>query len=267
MEPVHAKARPLASTGFSTTMNTDPIPDSGFPPAPSAPLDYGTDWTIREALGNGFDGLRRHAKVLLPAALITTGLGQGVSWALAAAAGQFEGPTHHALMFSHHGSSILISALLTAGFIRIALDTARGRTPTLRSFISSAGSVLGLISVYFLMGAAIYIGSLALVIPGLMLCVGLSLAPLSVVDRGLGPIEAMRESWHLLEGSKMKLFGFSLLMSLIALPVLLPLSLMSALNPSWVVTLALIPPVALLSAVAGVSQAWIYLRLLGFAPR
>ena len=267
MEPVHAKGRPLASTGFHTTMNTDATPNTGFPPPPSAPLDYGTDWTIREALGNGLDGLRRHAKVLLAGALITTGLGQGVSWGLSTAAGQFEGPAHQALMFSHAGSSVLLSALLTAGFIRITLDTARGRTPSLRSFVSSAGSMLGLISVYLLMGVAIYLGSLLLLIPGLMLCVGLSLAPLSVVDRGLGPIEAMQESWHLLDGSKMKLFGLSMLLTLIAAAVLLPLSLLSVLTPSWIVTLAMVVPVTVLSAFAGVTQAWIYLRLLGFAPR
>ena len=108
------------------------------------------DWTIREALRSGVDGLRRHWKVLLPASLLVTCLGEGVSWALTSAGELLGGTSQHALQFANGGFAVLLSLLLTAGFIRITLDTARGRTPSLRSFVSSAGSVLGLLAVYLL---------------------------------------------------------------------------------------------------------------------
>ena len=42
-------------------------------------------WEIKEALGNGIEGLRRHWKVLLPATFIVSFLGEGLSWALTSA--------------------------------------------------------------------------------------------------------------------------------------------------------------------------------------
>ncbi len=61
-----------------------------------------------------------------------------------------------------------------------------------------------------LLGIIVFLGLLLLVVPGIIAAVGLGFAPYLVVDRGKGPIEALKESWRLTEGHKGQLFLLAL---------------------------------------------------------
>ncbi len=59
----------------------------------------------------------------------------------------------------------------------------------------------------------IFVGLLLLVVPGIIASLGLGFTPYVVVDRGLGPVESLKESWRITNGNKWRilLFGLALL--------------------------------------------------------
>jgi uncharacterized membrane protein len=61
------------------------------------------------------------------------------------------------------------------------------------------------------MGMGIVLGTLLLIVPGVILAFGWSMAPFYVIDAGLGPMSALRMSWGATKGQKGKLFGLAML--------------------------------------------------------
>ena len=55
---------------------------------------------------------------------------------------------------------------------------------------------------HILTGIVVGLGFLAFVVPGVILALGLAFVPYMVVERGLGPIDAMKESWRVTKGYK-----------------------------------------------------------------
>jgi hypothetical protein len=74
-----------------------------------------------------------------------------------------------------------------------------------------------------LVSLAVVIGMLLLIIPGIILGLMFMFATYIVIDRGVGPIEAVKESSRITKGYKWSLFGFSLLLLLLNLLGLLAL--------------------------------------------
>lgn len=64
-----------------------------------------------------------------------------------------------------------------------------------------------------LSGLAIFIGVLLLVVPGIIAALSLSFATALVVDRALGPIEAMKESKHITKGNRLELLWLFILIA------------------------------------------------------
>lgn len=100
-------------------------------------------------------------------------------------------------------------AELAVGFvmIRVLLGIHDGRRFDLRGPGLFAGFGAYLLSV-ILVGFIVSVGVLLLIIPGVLWALRYGLAPLLVVDEGLRPVEALRESGELTEGLKVELLGF-----------------------------------------------------------
>ena len=62
----------------------------------------------------------------------------------------------------------------------------------------------------FLVGFIVLVGLLLLVVPGVIAILGLMFTSYLIVDRGMGPIEAIKESWRMTKGHKGTLFLFTL---------------------------------------------------------
>jgi uncharacterized membrane protein len=70
----------------------------------------------------------------------------------------------------------------------------------------------------FLVALIIAAGFILFLIPGVIASVGLSFATYLVVDRGAGPMDAIKESWRITKGNKWQLF--LLMLSLVLLNIL-----------------------------------------------
>ena len=59
----------------------------------------------------------------------------------------------------------------------------------------------------------IFFGFLLIIVPGIIAALGLGMVPFTVIDRGAGPIDALKESWRLTKGHKgqLALLGLALL--------------------------------------------------------
>jgi uncharacterized membrane protein len=74
---------------------------------------------------------------------------------------------------------------------------------------------LKFLAVKLLAGAAVVIGVILLIVPGVIFGLMFMFAPYIVVDRGMGPLEAMAESKRITRGHKWALLGFGILMMLL----------------------------------------------------
>jgi hypothetical protein len=128
----------------------------------------------------------------------------------------------------------------------VALALQRGHRPAAMKFLQAYGRGLPLVACYILFGLCCGLVFILLVLPsgfiasgGLLtrvlvgiymviavpfsvwvyayLGIGWMFAPLMVVERGMGPLDAMRASWHLVAGHRWRMLGFLLVLMLVSL--------------------------------------------------
>lgn len=58
----------------------------------------------------------------------------------------------------------------------------------------------------FIVGAIVLLGFVLLIVPGVIAALGLMFSSYLIVDKGQGPIEALKASWHMTKGHKWQLF-------------------------------------------------------------
>jgi uncharacterized membrane protein len=68
-----------------------------------------------------------------------------------------------------------------------------------------------------ILGVVVIVGFVLLIVPGIILALTLQFATYLVVDRGLGPIEALKESARITKGNRWNLFALALAVILISL--------------------------------------------------
>ena len=108
---------------------------------------------------------------------------------------------------------VAIGLVTSIGWTKILLRFVDGERPTHADLYAHHPLLFKYFLVNVLIMLAIAAGFILLIIPGFMAAVRYSMAPFLVVDRGLGPIEAMRKSAEITRGARWRLFvaGFALL--------------------------------------------------------
>lgn len=108
----------------------------------------------------------------------------------------------------------LFTVVISIGITKVMLRIHDGEPGRFGDIFAYLGSwrILG----YYILGAIIYaiitgIGVLLLIIPGIYLGLRLQFYTYLIVDREMGPVEALKKSWEITKGSAWNLFLFGLL--------------------------------------------------------
>lgn len=104
--------------------------------------------------------------------------------------------------------SFVVQSVLEMGAIRIVLNIRAGHKAEFANLISEMSQLLNFILAQILVLVVVMIGTMLLIIPGIIATVGLFFVPYIVIDKKLGPVEAMKESWRLTKGHKWNLLWF-----------------------------------------------------------
>lgn len=176
-----------------------------YPPQFEAETSSGPQpWSIEAVFSLGFAAFKRHAPVLIGTALVGYVLSLVgtlvVTAVVAAVLGDVLGQIVAQLV------SLVLTSFLMVGWIRIWLAAARGGEPTFGMLLSGADRLLPMLGVMFLYYAAVGIGTLAFIVPGIILSVGLYFSMFYVADTNMGAIEALKASWEASSGQRMKMF-------------------------------------------------------------
>ncbi len=153
------------------------------------------------------------------------------------------------------GSGSLLATLITtffnAGVVVFSLKVVRGERPSFGEVFAGMPYYLPLLVASFLSKLLIGAGLLLCVVPGIVLALGFFIVEPVIVDRQLGPIEGLKESWRLTAGYKVDLFVFAVLSGLLIIVGFLLCCL----------------PGILAATLVPLMQAFLYLRLSGEEPR
>jgi uncharacterized membrane protein len=118
-------------------------------------------------------------------------------------------------------ASWVIGIVLGIGITKIALSFCDERKPALGTLFDFWGCFWRYLGAAILYGLICIAGFVLLIVPGVVWSVKFGLWPYFVVDKGLGPIQALKASGKTTMGVKWDLFGFGVLCGLINLAGLL----------------------------------------------
>ncbi len=111
----------------------------------------------------------------------------------------------------------VVSLVVSVGLLKISLGLVDGASVNFDDLYSHCKLVWKFLVVQALVGLIVVVGVILLVIPGIIFGIKLQFAPYFVIDKGMGPIAAIKASWIITGGSVVNLFFFGILIGLIYL--------------------------------------------------
>ncbi len=215
---------PPAKGGGSGSNFGPPGPPFEGPPggyhgaAPGTPFGGGggpggaEPWGIWDSIAFAWDRIKGDPGTIL-GALIVGGL---ISSALNTAGSLIRNvdPNSEALLgayFVLNLLNILVSSFMAGGMMSLSLKVARGERYDFGEIFRGAPFFLSILGANILIGLGVLFGLFLLIVPGVILGLGWMMTVPVIVDRRLGTFDAMKESWHLMEGQKLAVFLWVLL--------------------------------------------------------
>lgn len=187
--------------------------DGGYlPPTAVGALGPPQPWQVGEVCRIGWEVIKREPMLIvaqLIAFLVPNSLGSITG--VAEAVGVLEAGSAPALALQGVFTlvSVFLGWFLQVGMVRMFLAAVREQPAPLSLLFSGADRFLTMFGAMFLTGFAVGIGTLLLIVPGVIAYLGLWLGKFYVVDREQGAIEALQSSWRDTDGNRLDLFVFA----------------------------------------------------------
>jgi len=174
------------------------------------------EFSIKSALGFGWETFKRRPWFFVGATLVI--------FLLYIAAGALTGTIDYALTgdtknYSGVGSILdwLIGTLISMGAVAFYLKAHDNPEQVTLSALWHPHPYWSYLAATVLVGLVIVLGLLLLIVPGIIFGLMFMFTSFIVIDRALGPIDAMKESKRITSGYRWRLLGFVLLLALINL--------------------------------------------------
>ncbi|MGH7298757.1 MAG: YciC family protein, partial [Polyangiaceae bacterium] len=171
-------------------------------------------WAVGEVISLGWERFKQNWVVLVFSYLLVTVILQAASRVTVLILGDATPDLQSPEYWGGIGASTLVTQVFNAyfqpGLIRIWVGAARGQTPSFGTLFTGHDRFLPMLALTFLTSIVVGFGFLLLIVPGVILSLGLYIAPYYLVDARIGPIAAMKASWGASSGQKGDLFLLAL---------------------------------------------------------
>lgn len=111
-------------------------------------------------------------------------------------------PVVLAIQGASYALSLPLEAYFMAGMTIFSLHVARGQPYSMGDLFAGGRHFISMLAGLVVFGLLVLIGLGCLIVPGVILMLGWYFFVPIIVDKGLGPIEALKESWRITDGKK-----------------------------------------------------------------
>lgn len=108
----------------------------------------------------------------------------------------------------------LVNIIIGMGLIRISLEFIGKLKPKIRDLFYYK-PIVSYILASIINGIIVVLGLILLIIPGIILAIRLQYTTYLIVDKNLGPLEAIKKSWKITRGNTWNLFFLGIILGLI----------------------------------------------------
>jgi hypothetical protein len=183
-------------------------------PSPTFTASGPRDWTVGQAIGVGWETTKANFLPLVGGFTLVLIVNQVIQTVLQRAFGL--GTTSTDPMAALTGMAaflpvaIFLSIYFTIGQFRVALAAARGEEFQFARFFTGYDRLLPGLLVTIVVYLGVVVGTLFLIIPGIIIGLGWSMVLPLVADSTSGPGEMLSESWNATKGQRGQIFLFYL---------------------------------------------------------
>lgn len=108
---------------------------------------------------------------------------------------------------------LILQMAFVAGFLKILINTEKGEEVSYKEFMNKGKYIPKLIGAYLLYSLIVVVGLIFFIIPGIFLAVRLNFFDFLIVDKDMGIIESLTESFMMTKGYGWKIFGLVFIMA------------------------------------------------------